>query len=307
MPRDADSLTEAETDDGAAAAGPSSDPTDNGVAADSDRRGAGEGPLGPDDQDVDDDWDEWDDDEYDEYDDWDDDDPRGPEGSWRGSAGPYPDAGAGPHPDAGASAYPDARRDGELFHDADPDDYDFQLAPSQGRAPGPDDMFVFDEPPSEAAYRPRRMSRAERRRRVRLQARRVRRIIRHIEPWSVLKISLFFYACLWLIFLIAGFMIWGVAESSGTVGKLEDLVTELFALDEFVLDAGQIFRGYALGGLALAIAGTTFNVLMCLLFNLISDLTGGLRITMIEEETARPAPPRRLKRRPPRRRPPARR
>jgi hypothetical protein len=143
------------------------------------------------------------------------------------------------------------------------------------------------------------MSRAERRRRVRLQARRVRRVIRHVEPWSVLKISLLFYACLWVIFLVAGFMIWGVAESSGTVGKIETLVLELFALDSFTFDAAQIFRGYALGGLALAIAGTTFNVLMCLLFNLISDLTGGLRITMIEEETARPTPPRRRRQRAP--------
>ena len=83
----------------------------------------------------------------------------------------------------------------------------------------------------------------------------------------------------------------GVAESSGTVGKLESLITELFALDTFNFDGKQIFRGYALGGLILAIAGSTLNVLMVLLFNLISDLTGGLRITMIEEETVRPSPP----------------
>tara|TARA_B100000953_G_scaffold295299_1_gene286296 strand:+ start:4199 stop:4858 length:660 start_codon:yes stop_codon:yes gene_type:complete len=145
--------------------------------------------------------------------------------------------------------------------------------------------------------RPRRPSIFERRRRVRLQARRVRRVIRHIEVWSVLKVSILFYACLWAVFLIAGFMIWGVAESSGTVGKLETLITELFALDTFTFDGRQIFRGYALGGLVLAIAGSTLNVLMCLLFNLISDLTGGIRITMVEEETVRPTPPRRRRRR----------
>ena len=143
----------------------------------------------------------------------------------------------------------------------------------------------------------RKISIFEKRRRVKLQARRVRRIIRNIEVWSVLKISVLFYACLWAIFLIAGFLIWGVAESSGTVGKLESLITELFALDTFTFDGKQIFRGYALGGLVLAIAGSTMNVLMCLIFNLISDLTGGLRITMIEEETVRPSPPRRLRRR----------
>jgi len=143
----------------------------------------------------------------------------------------------------------------------------------------------------------RKISIFEKRRRVKLQARRVRRIVRHIEVWSVLKISILFYACLWAIFLIAGFMVWGVAESSGTVGKLETLITELFALDTFTFDGKQIFKGYSLGGLVLAIAGSTMNVLMCLIFNLISDLTGGLRLTMIEEETVRPAPPRRLRRR----------
>ena len=158
-------------------------------------------------------------------------------------------------------------------------------------------FFENFEAPEPRPRRPRRPSIFERRRRVRLQARRVRRIVRHIEVWSVLKVSILFYACLWAVFLIAGFMIWGVAESSGTVGKLETLITELFALDTFTFDGRQIFRGYALGGLVLAIAGSTLNVLMCLLFNLISDLTGGIRITMVEEETVRPTPPRRRRRR----------
>ncbi len=195
--------------------------------------------------------------------------------------------------------------DGEaVLFDGDPEDFELDLGvaayPDSVGQPG--DIMVLDEPGMAARPAPRRMSRMERRRRVRLQARRVRRIIRHVEPWSVLKISLFFYACLWVIFLVAGFIVWGVAESSGTVEQIEDLVTDLFALDSFDFDAGQIMRGYALGGLALSLAGTTFNVLMCLLFNLISDLTGGLRITMIEEETARPTPPRRRRRRPPPRR-----
>lgn len=201
----------------------------------------------------------------------------------------------------------------ELLFDGDPDEFELDFggqAAYPSARPQAGDVLVLDDA---SAHRgpppPRRMSRLERRRRVRLQARRVRRIIRHVEPWSVLKISIFFYACLWVIFLVAGFMIWGVAESSGTVDKIESLVLELFALDTFDFDAGQIFRGYALGGLALSIAGTTFNVLMCLLFNLISDLTGGLRITMIEEESARPIPPRRRRRRqapPARRSPPTR-
>ncbi len=196
----------------------------------------------------------------------------------------------------------------EVLFDGDPEEFELDLGVSVSPVDRPEagDLLVLDDAAANApGPRPLRMSRLERRRRVRLQARRVRRIIRHIEPWSVLKISVFFYACLWVIFLVAGFMIWGVAEGSGTVDKLESLIRSLFALETFDFDASQIFKGYALGGLALSIAGTAFNVLMCLLFNLISDLTGGLRITMIEEETARPTPPRRRRRRPPsQRRPP---
>lgn len=161
----------------------------------------------------------------------------------------------------------------------------------------------------------------ERRRRVRLQARRVRRIVRHIEPWSVLKISIIFYLCLWVILMIAGVMLWGAAESAGAIEKIENFVQELFALDEFTINAERIFRGVALSGFVLVIAGTAFNVLLSVLFNLISDLTGGLRVTVIEEESARfrprrgrrpsqvqraqgrgrpPANPRRAKRPPPR-------
>ncbi len=127
----------------------------------------------------------------------------------------------------------------------------------------------------------------ERRRRVRLQARRVRRIVRHIEPWSVLKISTIFFLCMWVIFMIAGVMLWGAAAQAGIIEKVENFVTELFALDDFAINADLIFRKVALLGFVLVIAGIAFTVLMSVLFNLISDLMGGLRVTVIEEESAR--------------------
>ena len=172
----------------------------------------------------------------------------------------------------------------------------FSIYPDEDVSEVEDRFFGNNKPIDSRQRTTRKVSVFEKRRRVKLQARRVRRIVRHIEVWSVLKIYILFFACLLAVFLIAGFIIWGVAESSGTVGKLESLITELFALDTFNFDGRQIFKGYALAGLILAIAGSTLNVLMVLLFNLISDLTGGLRVTMIEEETVRPSPPRRRRR-----------
>ncbi len=126
----------------------------------------------------------------------------------------------------------------------------------------------------------------------RLRARKVRRLVRHVEPWSVLKVALIFYFCLWVILLIAGVMLWSLAVSSGTVDNVETFVTELFALESFTFNADQIFRASAIGGLVLVVAGAGFTVLMAALFNLISDVTGGVRFTVVEEETARPRPKR---------------
>ncbi len=120
-----------------------------------------------------------------------------------------------------------------------------------------------------------------------LRARKVRRLIRHVEPWSVLKISLLFFFCLWAIFLLAGVGLWRVATEQGVLDNVENFIEELFVLNEFAFNGAQIFRGAAIGGLVLTVAATGFHVLLAVLFNLISDLTGGLRVTVIEEETAR--------------------
>ena len=112
----------------------------------------------------------------------------------------------------------------------------------------------------------------------------------NIEPWSVLKVSLIFYFCAWAIMLFVGFTLWNLAVSSGLVDKIENFVVELFALQSFQINGDQIFRIAAVGGLVLVVAVSGLTVLGAVLFNLISDVTGGVRLTVVEEETARPRP-----------------
>lgn len=122
----------------------------------------------------------------------------------------------------------------------------------------------------------------------RLRARKVRRLVRHIEPWSVLKVSLLFFFCIWVVAMVAGVLLWNAAVASGVIGDIENFTQELFALEEFALVGEEIFRATAIGGLVLSVAATGFAVLIAILLNLISDLTGGIRVTVVEEETARP-------------------
>ena len=108
----------------------------------------------------------------------------------------------------------------------------------------------------------------------------------------MLKMSIAFYFCLWAILLIAGVILWRFAVTAGTVDNVENFIEELFALETFTFNPDQIFRVCAIGGLVMVVAGSGFTVLMAVLFNLISDLIGGVRMTVVEEETARPRPKR---------------
>src|SRR4051812_20870420 len=156
-------------------------------------------------------------------------------------------------------------------------------------APG-DPAPVSVDPTGDAAApaAPHRLSRRERKKLGRLRARKVHRVVRHVDPWSVLRLSLLFYFCLFVVVMVAGTLLYNVAGAAGTIESIESFIKDIGAFKTFSFKGGTIFRASLLAGLVLVIAGTALNVLLAVLFNLISDVVGGVRITVIEEETARP-------------------
>jgi hypothetical protein len=156
-------------------------------------------------------------------------------------------------------------------------------------------------------------------RKGRRRARKVQRIVRHVDPWSVLKVSLLFYLSLFLVVLAAGVLMWGAGRSAGTVKSVESFITSLgfgncevdpnaksstvitpstptsdgdcgpgqVLVGGFKFEGSRVFEGFALGGLVLVVAGTAANTVLALLFNVISDVTGGVRFTVLEEEPIR--------------------
>jgi hypothetical protein len=83
-------------------------------------------------------------------------------------------------------------------------------------------------------------------------------------------------------------ILWTGASSTGAIDNIESFIEELFGLERFAFDGPQILRGTVFGGFVLVVVGTAFSGLLAVLFNLIGDLTGGLRVTVIEVERARP-------------------
>lgn len=125
-------------------------------------------------------------------------------------------------------------------------------------------------------------------RRQRFEARKVRRLIRHVDPWSMLKLSVLVSLCLWLMVMIAAVILWTVARNAGTIASIENFVNSSLSLQDWTLDGEFIFRQFGLVTLLLCLGFAASLVIATLVFNLISDIIGGVWISVIEEETARP-------------------
>jgi hypothetical protein len=104
----------------------------------------------------------------------------------------------------------------------------------------------------------------------------------------VLKLSLLFHLAAFLVTLFAGIGLWAVAVNAGATGDVEGFIREAFALKSFTFDGDRIFQAAVLGGLSLVVAATTLTVLLAALFNLMSDVVGGVRLTVLEEVAAQP-------------------
>ena len=127
------------------------------------------------------------------------------------------------------------------------------------------------------------------------RVRRVTRVVRHVDPWSVFKIAIVANTLIYIIVLVAGVLLWNVANATGTVDNVERFF-ESFGWATFEFNGGEIYHSAWTAGIFLVIGFTGLAVLAATMFNLITDLVGGVRFTVLEEEVveARTSPMRRF-------------
>ena len=119
--------------------------------------------------------------------------------------------------------------------------------------------------------------------RRRPRVRRVTRVVRHVDTWSVFKVAVVFNLFLYAVCLTAGVLLWQVAQNTGTVDNVERFF-ENFGWETFQLKGGEIFHNAWIAGLFVCVGLTGLAVLLATLFNLITDLVGGIRVSVLEEE-----------------------
>jgi Transmembrane domain of unknown function (DUF3566) len=113
---------------------------------------------------------------------------------------------------------------------------------------------------------------------------RSRRLVRRLDIWSVFRVSVVFYACVFIVMIIAGIALWNVAAAFGVITDGEKLVRSLFALTTFTLHPiTALLWGAVIAG-AICFLGVLFNVFAAVVYNLISDVAGGVQVVVIGDQ-----------------------
>jgi len=115
------------------------------------------------------------------------------------------------------------------------------------------------------------------------RVRRVSRVIREIDPWSAFRVGIVFHGVLYLMALIALVLLWSVASATGTIDNIERFF-ESFGWESFQFNGVQLFFNTMFLGLFVVVLLTAIWVLCATVFNLITDLVGGIRVSVLEEE-----------------------
>jgi hypothetical protein len=116
--------------------------------------------------------------------------------------------------------------------------------------------------------------------------RRVRRIIRKIDPWTVLKVSAILYAVSAVALVLGMVIFWSVIENAGIPEAITDFLVTITLIEEGTdpfANTEQFFRFVVFGSVVWWVMATGFTTLMAVMYNLVTDVVGGVEIVVLEE------------------------
>src|SRR4051794_3266243 len=119
--------------------------------------------------------------------------------------------------------------------------------------------------------------------------RRARLQLRHIDTWSALKISLVLSIALFFIWMVAVGVLYGVLNALGVFNTLNDLFGQIGSASGAqnngdVVTPGVVFGGAAVIGAINIVLLTALCTVGTFIYNLCSDLVGGLELTLSERD-----------------------
>lgn len=124
--------------------------------------------------------------------------------------------------------------------------------------------------------------------------RRVRRIIRKIDPWTALKVSAVTWAVLALAIVLGIVIFWSILERAGIPDRLTEFMVEITLIDEGTrpfANTEQFLRFAIFSSVVWWVLMTGMTVAGAVVYNLVSDVVGGLEVVVLEETLNPVMPP----------------
>jgi preprotein translocase subunit SecY len=124
------------------------------------------------------------------------------------------------------------------------------------------------------------------------QVRRVRRIIRKVDSWTVFKVAAIFWLVAGLALILGFVMFWSVVDASGIPDRLVETLTGIGLFEQGTdpfADSERFLRIAVFGSITLSVLMTGLTTLAAVMYNLISDIVGGIEFVVLEEVLAAPA------------------
>ncbi len=118
------------------------------------------------------------------------------------------------------------------------------------------------------------------------QVRRVRRIVRKIDSWTVFKVSAIFWIVAGLALILGFVMFWSVIDASGIPDRLVETLTEIGLFEQGTdpfADSERFLRIAVFGSITWSVVATGLTTLAAVMYNLISDIVGGVEFIVLEE------------------------
>ena len=158
-------------------------------------------------------------------------------------------------------------------------------ASSPGAVTAPAAPSIPASPGNDAtrAPAPRREPRSPR---GRPSPRRTRVTVRRVGPVSVLKFSLIFYFCVMVAVFLGLIFLYMIMQAVGVIATIEEWITKVFPQDggaSFQIEPGYLLPRAFLIGCGTVVVWSLINLMVAFLYNLISDVVGGVEITLSEK------------------------
>ena len=115
---------------------------------------------------------------------------------------------------------------------------------------------------------------------------RVRRIIRKIDTWTVLKVTLVLNFIVSLTVVLGLSILWVLLVNAGVPQGLEDIARRLALLDQDASLVGNIetlFTSVVSLAAVYMLTQTALATIGAFFYNLVSDLVGGIEVVVLEE------------------------